>query len=131
MKVKTKLLSVLLIACALAILGAGTPAAAAEDLNAIRGRMEQRVPSIDALKDRRVVGESNRGFLEPRGNLSGDEQRMVSDENSDRRAVYAAIAAQTRADPEFVGRQRAQRIAASSKRGVWIQGPDGAWYQKN
>jgi uncharacterized protein len=115
----------------LAILGASAAAMGAEDLNAIRARMEQRVSAIDAMKDRHVVGESNRGFLEPRGNLSGGEQQTVSAENSDRRTVYAAIAAQTGADPDFVGRQRAQRIAAASKRGVWLQSPDGAWYQKN
>ena len=128
MKLKPALLFRLLVF--FAVLGAGTAVMGAEDLNAIRGRMEQRVSSIDALKARQAVGESNRGFLEPLGDLSGDEQRMVSDENSDRRAVYAAIAAQTRAEPDFVGRQRAQRIAAASKQGVWLQGQDGAWYQK-
>lgn len=114
----------------IAVLGTGAAALGAEDLNAVRGRMEQRISAIDALKDRHVVGESNRGFLEPRGSLSAAEQRTVTEENADRRTVYAAIAAQTGADPKFVGRQRAQRIAAGSKRGVWLQGPDGAWYQK-
>lgn len=130
MKAKSSAFPTLLLVLAVIVAGAFTDAAAAEDLNAIRSRMERRVSAIDGLKDRHLAGESNRGYLEPRGRLSGEEQRIVSDENADRRAVYAAIAAQTGADPEYVGRQRAQRIAASSKRGVWLQGQDGAWYQK-
>lgn len=103
----------------------------AEDLNAVRARMEQRVAAVDALKDRGAVGENNRGLLEPRGALSGDEQKTVSDENADRRIVYVEIGKQTGADADAVGRARAQRIAVNSKRGVWLQGADGNWYQKN
>ena len=55
---------------------------------------------------------------------------MVSDENADRAEVYAAIAAQTGSTTDEVGRLRASKIAAVSKRGVWVQSPDGNWRQK-
>ena len=102
----------------------------AENLGAIKARMEQRISAIDALKARGVVGENNQGFLEPRGSLTADDQKVVADENTDRRAVYAALAAQTGASADAVGRRRAEQIARGSKAGVWIQAPDGGWSQK-
>ena len=92
--------------------------------------MEQRQGEVDALRDRGAAGENNRGFLEARTSVNETEQKTISDENSDRRAVYTALAAQTGSDPNTVGRQRAQQIAIRSKRGVWIQDPAGGWRQK-
>lgn len=109
-------------------LGAG--ALPAQDLNAIRARMEQRQGAVDALKDRGGAGENNRGFLEARGSASAADQRVISEENADRGTVYAAIAKQTGTDAETVGRARAQRIASASKPGVWIQDASGSWRQK-
>lgn len=103
----------------------------AQNLGAIKARMEQRISAIDALKDRGLVGENNQGFLEPRGSLTPGDQKVVSDENADRRAVYAAIAAQTGASADDVGHRRAEQIAGASKAGVWIQAADGSWSQKH
>ena len=111
-------------------LALGTAVVQAQDLNAIRARMEQRQASVDGLKDRGLAGETNRGYLEARGSASSADQEVISAENADRGAVYAAIAAQTGTDAETVGRARAQRIAANSKAGVWIQDAGGAWKQK-
>jgi len=114
----------------LAALGFGTLALRAQDLGAVKSRLEQRLGAVNALKDRGVAGENNRGFLEPRGSASGGDQQVISDENSDRRTVYAAIAAQTGASADVVGRQRAQQIATIAKRGHWVQDPGGEWRQK-
>lgn len=108
----------------------GAVALRAEDLGAVKSRMEQRVPTVDAIKDRGLAGENNRGYLEPRGAAGPEEQRIISDENADRRTVYVALAQQTGSDPETVGRRRAYQIAVASKRGVWIQSPSGEWSQK-
>ena len=116
--------------CVVAIASLSAVVVRAEDAGAVKSRMEQRLPAVDSLKDRGAVGENNRGFLEARGNVSGDEQRIISDENSDRRTVYAALARQTGSDAETVGRRRAHQIARGSKRGVWIQAPNGEWTQK-
>lgn len=105
-------------------------AAYAQDLGAVKARMEQRQSAVDGLRDRQIAGENNRGFLEPRGAATGDDQRVISDENADRQTVYAALAAQTGADPDTVGRRRAQQLAAQARPGVWIQQPDGQWIQK-
>lgn len=103
----------------------------AEDLGAVKARMEQRLGSVDALKDRGAVGENNQGFLEARGNVSGADQKVISDENADRRTVYADIAAKTGATADTVGRKRAQHIATIAKAGHWIQDAGGAWRQKS
>ena len=111
-------------------LSLGSAVVHAEDIGAVKARMEQRLSAVDGLKDRKVVGENNRGYLEERASLKPDEQQVVSSENSDRAAVYAAIAAQYGTSSDDVGRQRATKIAATSRAGVWIQSPDGSWAQK-
>ena len=103
----------------------------AEDLGAVKARIEQRLGSINGLKDRGVAGENNRGFLEARGGASAGDQQLISQENSDRRTVYAALAQQTGATPDAVGRQRAQQLAGLARRGHWIQEQNGAWHQKS
>lgn len=102
----------------------------AQDPGEVKARMAQRQPAVDALKDSGVAGENNRGYLEARGNPSAEHEKIISDENADRRAAYAYIAAQTGSDINTVGRTRAQKIAINSKRGVWIQDPNGEWRQK-
>lgn len=113
-----------------ATLALGTVAVRAQDLGAVKARMEQRLGAVNALKDRGVAGENNRGYLENRGAGAGADQQVISDENSDRRAVYSALAAQTGASADAVGRQRAQQIATIAKRGHWIQEANGEWRQK-
>lgn len=103
---------------------------AAEDLGAVKARMEQRIAPINEIKARGVVGENNQGFLEARGGATGADQNIISQENADRRTVYAAIAAQTGATPDAVGKHRAQQIASIALRGHWIQDPNGTWRQK-
>ena len=110
--------------------GLGSAVVRAEDRKTVLARMEQRLSDVDALKGRGVVGENNRGYLEARASLKGDEQGVVSAENSDRAALYASVAKEQGISVEQVGRGRAQKIAAGSKRGVWLQGNDNAWYQK-
>lgn len=109
------------------LLFATAPFTHAEDLNAIRGRMEQRVSQIDALKTRGVLGENNRGYLEVR---SGDDQGVAAIENADRAAVYGTLAKKTGVTSDAVGKARARKIAAASAKGVWVQAENGQWVQK-
>lgn len=114
---------------ALAAVFAGGVSVRAEDLRAVKARMEQRLSQIDQLKAQGAIGENNRGFLEQRGG-SGDATAAVAAENSDRSQVYAEIAKKSGATPDNVGRQRARRIATESAPGVWLQKDDGSWYKK-
>ncbi len=92
--------------------------------------MEQRLPALDALKARGVVGENNQGFVEVRGAGDAEAAQLVAAENQDRTVVYANIAQRFGTTAEEVARKRAHKIVENSKPGVWLQSPDGAWYQK-
>ncbi|MFA7424908.1 MAG: YdbL family protein [Desulfosarcinaceae bacterium] len=115
--------TLLLVTMAVALLVA-LPATAQD----IKARMAARLPVIDDLKARDIVGENNQGYLEFVG--APEKAETVAAENADRRAVYAAIARQTGTSPEAVGRQRAVQIAQKSLPGVRLQKPDGTWYTK-
>jgi uncharacterized protein len=117
-----------LIVVCLALLGA-VVSVRGEDLNTVRGRMEKRIPQIDALKTQGAIGENNRGFLEARvAGASADA--VVSAENADRAVVYAALGQKTGTSADEVARVRARQIAAHSAPGVWLQRENGEWYKK-
>ena len=118
------------LALAALALAGGTVTAHAQDMNAVRQRMEQRLSSLDALKDKGLVGENNRGYLEARGALSPADSSAVAGENADRGIVYAAIARQTGSNSDQVGRARPQKLVGMSKAGVWVQRATGEWARK-
>ena len=113
----------------LALLGLFAGAARAESAADLKQRMAQRLPAIDELKAKLIVGENNRGYVEVRQAAPGADT-MVSEENRDRQAVYAAIAEKTSATAEAVASARAKQIAANSRSGVWLQDEAGKWYKK-
>src|SRR3954468_7577244 len=87
----------------------------AQELQAEKARIAARLPKIDELKAKGVIGENNRGLLEVRAQ-DAEAAGVVSAENSDRQAVYAGLAKQTGTSPDQVGRARAKLIAANSAR---------------
>lgn len=107
----------------------GAPLLQANDLDAVKARMVERQPSLDALRKEGFVGENNRGYTEVR-KVSGNASEVSSAENRDRELVYADIARRAGSTPEQVGRARARQIAGSSAAGVWLQRESGEWYQK-
>lgn len=117
---------------ALAFVGLALVSAMArgEDAATVLARMEQRRPAVEALKKKKLLGENNRGYLEPRGSLFPADEKTMADENTDRAAQYQRIAGQKGLRMEQVGRERAQEIAEESKRGVWLQDEEGQWYEK-
>lgn len=121
---KTKsILTMTLVMISLVLLGGN---AWAED---IKERMTKRLPVIQDLKARGVVGENSQGYLSYL--KGGDEQKaMVAAENADRKVVYLAIAKQQGTTAEHVGRRRALQIAEKAKAGEWLQNASGEWYQK-
>jgi len=95
----------------------------------IKERMKSRVPVINALKAKGIVGENNKGFLEFRG--AQEKADVISAENADRAAVYAAIAAQQNTTPDLVGKRRAIQIRSEvAGPGEWLQDDSGNWYKK-
>ena len=95
----------------------------------IKERMAARLPAINTLLDKGVVGENNKGYLEFRVADKASEQ-LVAEENKDRAAVYAAIGQKQGAPAALVGQRRALMIAKQAQAGRWYQSPDGKWYKK-
>jgi uncharacterized protein YdbL (DUF1318 family) len=95
----------------------------------IQARMIARLPTIKALKDKGLVGENNKGFLEFIGQQK-EKQDVVTAENQDRQQVYEAIAKQQGTTVELVGQHRAIQIANKAQPGEWLQDANGKWYRK-
>ena len=117
------------LCCLLALGFMVAPLGRAQDLGAIKQRMEARIATLDALKSAGAVGETNAGLVEVRA-AQGDAAAVVAAENADRLAVYEVIARKTGSTVAKVGGARAKQIAAGSKAGVWVQQEDGAWARK-
>ena len=92
--------------------------------------MLQRVTVIDELKLTGKVGENNVGLLTQRGMLSKDETNVLNRENEDRRALYEILAERLKLSVNVVGQGRAEELRKRSAKGVWLQAPDGNWYQQ-
>lgn len=126
---KSSVFRLLFLAAALLVGFTTAPAAHAEDLGAVKARMSKRLSQIDQLKEKGVLGENNRGFVEVRASAP-NAAAVASAENADRETVYAAIAKQTGSTADQVGKARARQIAGGSAPGVWLQREDGGWYKK-
>ena len=88
--------------------------------DSIKKRMIDRLPVINDLKARGIVGENNLGFLE----FIGDQKEkadVVKAENRDRKSVYDAIAKKQGTTTEVVGKHRAAQIAGKARTGQMLQ----------
>lgn len=94
----------------------------------IKARMKSRLPVINELKAKGIVGENNKGYLEFRG--APQKEDVVRAENADRQAVYEAIAKQQGVTGELVGRRRAIQLRNNADPGEWLQDDNGNWYKK-
>lgn len=104
--------------------------ASAQDLSTIKSNMQKRLPQIELLWKKDLIGENNQGYLSARGELTEAQQKVVNAENADRKRVYSSIGSNASASVEKVGQQRAAQIARRAAKGLWLQKPDGSWYKK-
>lgn len=104
--------------------------AQSDDEAAIKQRIIERLDQIDALKIAGKVGENNKGLLEQRSMLTPAETQLMNAENADRRALYTLVAQRLGLTTTVVGQGRAEELRKNSAKGVWLQAPDGNWYQK-
>jgi len=95
----------------------------------IKQRMIDRKPTIDKMKEKGVIGENNKGYLEFVGNARESED-VINAENADRRTVYQAIAKKNNESIEVVQKGRAVQIAERAKAGEWLQDENGKWHKK-
>ena len=124
--------TVLLLAGVLAFGMFMAPVSAAEKISAqtIKANMQKRLPAVNALLKRGVIGEGNAGYLAVIGTLTAEERKVLDAENQDRQTVYTAIARQQGTTVELVGQRRAKQIAERAAVGTRIQNADGKWQTK-
>ena len=96
----------------------------------IKERLAKRLPSINKLKEALVIGENNKGYLEVKGKITAADKKIIDEENSDRKKIYYMLAKRTGVTVDIVQKRRAEAIAKKSKKGIWLQKPDGSWYKK-
>jgi hypothetical protein len=101
----------------------------AQDAKELKARMMERIPVIQALKSKGIVGENNLGYLQFVSSVK-EKEEIVNSENADRKAVYTSIANQQGAGVDLVGKRRAIQIAENAGAGEWLQDSAGKWYQK-
>lgn len=94
----------------------------------IKSRMKARLPKIEELKTKGVIGENNKGYLEFIGSIQNED--VVKAENDDRKEVYSIIAGDQRTTVDIVGKRRAEKIADKADPGEWLQDKNGNWYKK-
>ncbi len=99
----------------------------AQSMDELQKHFIQRKGQIDSLLKSGKIGENNQGFLEEKSALATEEKALVTDENSDRKKVYAIIAEKNGTTPESVGKIRAKKIQEQLSPGSWHQDDSGAW----
>lgn len=104
-------------------------AAPAQETDELKARFRERLPVLNALKDKGIIGENNKGFVEFLGK-SRKSEAVVNAENADRTQLYKAIAAGTGTTAELVGQRRALQIATQEPKGRMIQNEKGEWTRK-
>lgn len=95
----------------------------------LKDRMKARLPIIEELKAKGVIGENNKGYLEFIGSIQNED--IVKAENDDRKEVYSIIAGDQGTTLDIVGKRRAEKIADKADPGEWLQDKNGNWYKKN
>ena len=117
-------LSVAALAFAFAV-----PQALSDDAATIKKNMADRKPKIETLKKAGSIGENNTGYLEAMKDvkLEAADQKLVDDENKDRKAVYNAIAKKEGSTINKVGELRAKQIRSKAAEGEFIQDEEGKW----
>ena len=102
---------------------------AADDAATIKKHMAERKPKIETLKKAGSIGENKDGYLEAMKDVKLEEadQKLIEDENKDRKAVYAAVAKKEGSTVEHVGELRAKQIRSKAAEGEYIQNEDGKW----
>jgi len=99
----------------------------------IKERMKNRYPDLVRLKEQQILGETNQGMVEAvakKGVQESGVAQIVNEENADRSALYALIAAETGTTAAAVAKINAQRVFQKAGPHEYFKDTDGIWRQK-
>ncbi len=108
-------------------------------IRALKDSIKERAESIKSYMDNGNVGISNDGLLAIRSTVGLNLKdkaaltRLIKAENSDRNALYMAIAKANNFPPERVSDIKeifARSWGKQARKGWWVQDSDGRWSRK-
>ena len=126
-----KRFSTIIVSVLVVIFGLGA-VAFAQTKSELRQRFRDRLKDVNRLKADGAVGETHDGWLATvKGkDLTKKEQKIVDDENDDRRSLYRLIAEDEKTTADLVGERNGTRNRRNLKVGEWFKTKDGDWEQK-
>lgn len=118
----------LLAACVALLLPA---TAQADEMSDLQAKFKSRFPKLTELRNAGTVGETWDGWVQVvKGGGEKDVAEIVAAENTDRKALYALLAAKQKTTPELVGERNGLRIFKAASADHWLKPKDGTWAQK-
>jgi uncharacterized protein YdbL (DUF1318 family) len=85
---------------------------------------------LDAPRAAGTVGERYDGYAVARGTVPADIASLITQVNSERRAVYEQRAKSEGAPAEAIGKIYAGEILKSAPAGTWFLAENGRWARK-
>ena len=102
-------------------------------VNEIKERQIQRLDEVTTAKKSGVMGESNEGYLVIKGARSMKAEKLVLDENSDRKDLYGEILKHnsiSKGKMFDIQKGFARSFQEVSPPGTWVQDESGKWSRK-
>lgn len=103
----------------------------ADEMSDLQAKFKARFPKLAELRDAGTVGETWDGWVEViKGGGEKSVAEIVAAENTDRKALYALLAAKQKTTPELVGERNGLRIFKAAAPDHLLKPKDGAWTAK-
>jgi len=98
----------------------------------LQEKFKKRLADITELKRDGKIGETFEGWLEAvkKDTLVEKQQKLVDEENADRKELYQLIADEEKTTADLVGQRNANRNYKNGKKGEWFKLKSGDWKQK-
>jgi len=116
----------------LLMLGSLLSPVAADELDDLKKRFQERAPALGKLKAAGKLGETDKGYVEPvkGAELPAADRKLMQAENRDRRVGYNIIAKKRPGiSPDKVGQLAGAKKIKSAKAGEWVK-QGGSWEKK-
>lgn len=107
-----------------------TSVAHADEMEQLKARFQERETKLQKLKTEGAAGETFQGFIETPKTATDEVKKLLEEENTDRRRLYALIAQKEGGTPDLVADRAARRNFSRAKSGEMLKFPDGVWRKK-
>jgi len=122
-----KIRAVVMVALAFVMTGIGAALAQDADLEGSSEKFKQWAPALLALKNNGSVGETSQGLVEARKPVDAAGNKLISEENADREALFKALAAKNKTTPDEVRKNFVKFRFGRASDNHYFKGANGAW----